>query len=632
MDHRAVSESQAQHQPIQLVADDPWLEPHEPAIRDRMARLKSSLSDIDREHGSLAAFANEHRKLGFHRDHRSKAWRYREWAPRAEQLWLVGDFNEWCDSHPLSRLEDNPEVWQIAIPDDKSGTQALRHLDRVKVRIKGGNGMHDRLPAMIRFADQNPDTHDFAGRIWDPPQPFAWSDENFDLSSIGPPLIYECHVGMAQEKEGIGTYREFEENVLPRIAALGYNCIQIMAVQEHPYYASFGYHVSNYFAPSSRFGNPDDLKSLINAAHRLGIAVLLDIVHSHAVKNFAEGLAEFDGADGQYFHTGERGYHSGWDSRLFDYGKPAVQQFLLSNVRYWIEEFHFDGFRFDGVTSMLYWHHGEGVAFDHYAKYFEEGVEWDAVLYLQLATTLAHSLKPGSILIAEDMSGMPGLCRPIEEGGIGFDYRLGMGIPDYWIKLLKHSRDEDWSMADLWGTLTNRRKGEKTVAYAESHDQALVGDKTLAFWLMDKDMYWMMNTGSECAVIDRGIALHKMIRLITLVLGGEAYLNFIGNEFGHPEWVDFPREGNDWSFQHARRQWSLVDNRELRYQHLNAFDREMLRMATAYSVLASEPAVQLHVDEKNNILIVQRAGLIWAFNFHPTRSIPDYAFSSPRGW
>jgi len=360
----------------------------------------------------------------------------------------------------------------------------------------------------------------------------------------------------------------------------------------------------------------------------MGISVIMDIVHSHAVKNFAEGLNEFDGSDHQYFHPGGRGYHEGWDSKLFDYGKWEVKKFLLSNVRYWLEEFHFDGYRFDGVTSMLYFHHGH-TSFDHYDKYFREGVDWDAVTYLQLANAVAHEFKRNSISIAEDVSGMPGLCRSPEEGGCGFDFRLGMGIPDYWIKILKHKSDEDWDIYELWHTLSNRRYKEKTVAYAESHDQALVGDKSIAFWLMDKEMYYHMQIHDENLIIDRGIALHKMIRLITISLGGEAYLNFIGNEFGHPEWVDFPREGNNWSYYYARRQWSLVDNPDLKYKYLANWDKAMISVIKGNQVLSSSGARQIHMDGGNKVIAFERNNLIFIFNFSTHNSVFGYKFWAP---
>ncbi|MGL1889293.1 MAG: alpha-amylase family glycosyl hydrolase [Reichenbachiella sp.] len=608
---------------IGLVVDDPWLDPYESDIEQRLKYYKDKLKEIKSDYGTLKEFSSSDDVLGLNYDKKKKGWWYKEWAPGADGMSLIGDFNNWdALNHPMTH--DENDVWGIFIPD--SSKFPLKHGDLIKVKIQNGFVDRDRIPAYAKRAVQDPETHGFSAQIWAPEKKFKWSDKSFNPKKINAPLIYECHVGMAQENEGVGTYREFADEVLPRIKKLGYNCIQMMAVQEHPYYGSFGYHVSNFFAPTSRFGTPEDLKYLINCAHKVGIAVIMDVVYSHAVKNVAEGLNDFDGSQGQYFHKGSRGYHIGWDSKLFDYGRHEVLRFLLSNVRYWIEEFHFDGFRFDGVTSMLYHHHGEGVSFDHYDKYFKNMVDWDSILFLQMANTLVHELKPGAITIAEDMSGMPGMCSPIKDGGIGFDYRLGMGIPDYWIKLLKHTEDQDWDMNAFWEVLNNRRYKEKTIAYAESHDQALVGDKTMAFWLMDKEMYWHMSKEDHHPVIERGIALHKMFRILTASLGGEGYLNFIGNEFGHPEWIDFPRVGNDWSYKYARRQWSLVDNEELKYKALNDFDGAMVHLMGDNKVLTAEPAQQLNMDNFNKVIIFERNNLIFIFNFSVDHSVVDYKF------
>lgn len=609
--------------PLPLVSSDIYLEPYAPQLESRLQRFVKTTEALTAENGSLSEYADWHKSMGLHFEPENKGWRYREWAPAARGLSLIGDFNDWDrQRHPLQKKENG--IWEIFLP---ASEVEITHGQRYKVHVLGADGSAlDRVSPFTFKAIQDPETYDFAGQVWDPETSFTWTDQNFNLPEVSQLLIYECHVGMAQETHGVGTYREFADNILPRIKETGYTCLQLMALAEHPYYGSFGYHVSNFFAPTSRFGTPEDLKYLINEAHRLGIAVIMDLIHAHSVKNVAEGLTNFDGSGGQFFHAGERGHHPGWDSKLFNYGETQVRRFLLSNVRYWLEEFHIDGFRFDGVTSMLYHHHGEGVSFDHYDRYFDADVDEDAILYLQLASTLSHTFTPGSLLIAEDMSGMPGLCRPVPDGGLGFDYRLGMGIPDYWIKTLKHKKDEEWNLDEIWHELTNRRALEKTVAYAESHDQSLVGDKTLAFWLMDKEMYTHMRTVDQSPIIDRGIALHKMLRLITLSLGGEAFLTFIGNEFGHPEWVDFPRLGNNWSHQYARRQWSLVDNTALRYRQLWQFEKEMLALADEYQILKQGAAHKLHQDNHNQVLIFERAGLLFMFNFHVVNSVPDYIF------
>jgi 1,4-alpha-glucan branching enzyme len=610
-----------------LIALDPWLEPYTHWLDERDARYRAARARVDEHGGLLGQISQGHHYFGFNRgerDGRPGIW-YREWAPAARSLRLVGDFNDWDRRrHPLTR--DEFGVWSIFLPDDRCGDR-LVHGSRLKVRVITERGAMDRIPAYARRVWQNPETEDFVAELWMPPAPYRFEH-------AAPPLngglrIYEAHIGMAQEEGKVGSFQEFTEQVLPRIAGLGYNALQLMAIMEHPYYGSFGYHVSSFFAPSSRFGTPEELKQLIDVAHGSGLRVLLDLIHSHAVKNVHEGLNEFDGTDFQYFHALPRGYHPGWDSRLFDYSQYEVQRFLLSNVRYWLEEFQFDGFRFDGVTSMLYHHHGLSKAFTCYDDYFGAEVDDDAVIYLQLANELAHAVRPDVITIAEEVSGMAGLARPVDEGGLGFDYRLAMGVPDMWIKLLKEQRDEDWNLGEIYRTLLNRRRGEKHIGYAESHDQALVGDKTLSFWLMDQEMYWHMDTTSQSLVIDRGIALHKMIRLITFSLAGEGYLNFIGNEFGHPEWVDFPRQGNRFSFHYARRQWSLVDNPGLRYRHLNEFDRAMLALDQQFNLLNDPFIEQIALHEDTRQLVYRRGPLVFVFNFHPTQSYVDLRIPVP---
>lgn len=605
-----------------LVQDNPELKGYESFIQEQIYRYGAQKAQILAVYPDLKSFAGMHQYLGLTYDAHQKGWYYREWAPAAYQLYLSGDFNWWDRaSHPLERNEVG--IWEIFLPDSAYG-HTFVHGSLFKVVIHSKLGVHDRIPAYIKRVVQDDATKDFAAQVWKPAEAYTFANGKPSLTGKSP-IIYECHVGMAQEKEGVGSYREFADLVLPKIKEGGYNYIQMMAIQEHPYYGSFGYHVSSYFAPSSRFGTPEDLKYLIDQAHGMGIGVILDCVHSHAVKNLLEGLTDFDGTDYQYFHSGPRGYHEGWDSKLFDYGKWEVKQFLLSNLRYWMEEFGFDGFRFDGVTSMLYAHHGLNTEFGGIGAYFSGGTDTDALIYMQLANELVHQINPAAITIAEDVSGFPGLCRPIEEGGVGYDYRLGMGLPDYWIKTIKEKSDEDWDVGDMWGTLINRRKMEKTIAYVESHDQAMVGDQTVAFRLMGPEMYVSMAKNAQSLVIDRGIALHKMIRLATIGAGGEGYLNFMGNEWGHPEWIDFPRAGNNWSYRYARRQWSLAESPFLRYEYLGDFDKAMMRVINQYQVMALGPATLIACDHQRQVLVFERGGLVFAFNFQPNHSYTDYS-------
>ncbi len=597
-----------------ILETDPYLKPYASDIELRMREYERKRKQLLPDGETPENFANAHRYFGFHRE--NGGWYYREWAPGAEEMYLTGDFNAW-DRHSckLERLENG--VFQVFLP----GVDALKDGQRVCAIVVHQGKELDRIPLFAHRVVQDPKTTGWDAVIHAPKEAFAWTDDGFVPQK--PLFIYECHIGMAQEEGAVGSYTGFRKNVLPRIAELGYNTVQIMAVMEHPYYASFGYQVTNFFAASSRFGTPEELKALINDAHGRGIAVLLDVVHSHAARNTREGINEFDGTPYQFFHAGPEGDHAAWGTKCFDYGKNEVLHFLLSNLKYWMEEYHFDGFRFDGVTSMLYHDHGLGTAFGDYRNYFSLNTDTQAVTYLQLANELVHRLNPAAITIAEDTSALPGLCIPIADGGVGFDYRLAMGEPDMWIKLLKEQRDEDWDMWSIYGELTGRRPGEPVIGYCESHDQALVGDKTIMFRLCDKEMYTHMNIGSESAVIDRGMALHKMIRLLTMSLGGEGYLTFMGNEFGHPEWIDFPREGNGWSYHYCRRQWSLADNSMLRYGLLREFEKKMVRLAKA-TELFSGKTESLWIDQNRKLLVYRRGDAVFAFNFHATHSYDGF--------
>ncbi len=600
---------------LPVVERDEWLAPDLGELLYRYDRYREKLAAF----GPLVDFANGYKFFGF--QYEDGGWIFREWLPGAKTVHLTGDFNHWeRPGLPLERGADG--VWSCRMPG------SLKHGDRVKMIV---NGIHERIPSYIRRTVQDEHTKDFSGQFW-APVPFEWGattaiDEKTASHGQAPLLIYEAHPGMATEQERVGTWREFADDVLPRILHLGYNAVQLMGVAEHPYYGSFGYHVSNFFAPSSRFGMPEDLKYLVDRAHSMGLRVIMDLVHSHYVKNTHEGLNMLDGTD-LYSLPGDAGNHPHWDSKLFDYGRDQVLHFLLSNVKYWLDEFRFDGMRFDGVTSMIFHHHGY-TEFDAREKYFNDEVNRDGLRYLALANTLIHSFRPRAVTIAEDVSGMPTMCSPVEDGGIGFDYRLAMAVPDFWIKMLKEVPDEQWSIWDIWNILTDRLPYVGTIAYAESHDQALVGDKTIAFRLMDKEMYYNMAVDRENLVVERGMALHKMIRLVTLALGGQGYLNFMGNEFGHPEWIDFPREGNGWSYAHARRQWSLAADPLLRYGLLEAFDRAMLALANDEGILSDGYAWRLQMDEANQTMAFSHGDVVFVFCWHPSRSIPDYVVQTP---
>ena len=608
---------------LNLIKNDPWLAPYEAAIEGRYQYV------IDKEKSltnngklTLSEMASGYLYFGLHKT--TKGWVFREWAPNATAIYLIGTFNGWQKDNKYKLKRKANGIWEIALTDAQ-----MCHEDLFKLLVEWDGGSGERIPAWTRRVVQDEQSKIFSAQVWNPEKPYKFKNKRFKPKK-SPLLIYECHIGMSTNEEKVGTYNEFRQNILPRVAKDGYNAIQIMAIQEHPYYGSFGYHVSSFFAASSRFGTPDELKQLIDEAHGMGIAVIMDIVHSHAVKNEVEGLGRFDGSYDQYFLSGERREHPAWDSLCFNYGKNEVLHFLLSNCKFWLEEYKFDGFRFDGVTSMLYYSHGLGEAFCNYGDYFNGHQDGDAIAYLTLANKLIHEVNPEVITIAEDMSGMPGLAMPVGEGGLGFDFRMSMGVPDYWIKLIEDKKDEEWHVGDMFYELTNKRPEEHTISYAESHDQAMVGDKTIFFRLVDKDIYTSMSVFDHSLRVDRGMALHKMIRLMTIATAGDGYLNFMGNEFGHPEWIDFPREGNNWSYEHARRLWSLVDDKDLRFRFLNEFDKAMISLAKKDGFFKPIPLPVVR-DNERQILVFRRGAYLFVFNFNPQSSFSDYRFEVEAG-
>ena len=602
----------------EIVKLDTYLSPYSQVIERRMLKYQKKKNELSAKAG-LSTFATGHLYFGLH--FIDDEWVFREWAPNASTIYLIGDFNNWKEAEEFKFTSIGNGNWELRVEK-----MLIKHKDLYKLSIhwEGGNG--ERIPAYTTRAVQDDKTKLFSSQVWFPATEYVWKNP-FPKKNT-PPLVYEAHIGMATEEQKVGSYKEFRENILPKIIKDGYNTIQLMAIQEHPYYGSFGYHVSSLFAASSRFGDPEELKMLIDEAHGAGIRVIMDLVHSHAVKNENEGLGLYDGSEYQFFHTGSKREHVAWDSLCYNYAKNEVLHFLLSNLQYWQKVYRFDGFRFDGVTSMLYLDHGLGRDFTNYSMYFDDHQDEDAIIYLALANDLIHENNPNAITVAEEMSGYPGLAAKLSDGGIGFDYRMAMGIPDYWIKIIKEKPDEQWNVAEMYYELTNKRIEEKTIGYAESHDQALVGDQTIIFRLIGKDMYDKMDKSKQNLSVERGIALHKMIRLLTATTSGNGYLNFMGNEFGHPEWIDFPRLGNNWSYQYARRQWSLIDKPELSYKSLNEFDNKMIALINEHRLLEMGSPRLFHDNTEAQVLGYERGDLYFIFNFSPEHSYTDYGLNS----
>ena len=263
---------------IGLVKNDSWLEPFEGAIVGRHQHVLDKLSELTQAgKTTLSDFASGYLYFGLHKT--SKGWVLREWAPNAIEIYVVGQFNDWQEQEAYKMKRIDNGNWELHLKNSQ-----LHHGDLYKLKIKWEGGEGERIPSYANRVVQDEETKIFSAQVWAPDTPYVFKKKNFKPDT-NPLLIYECHIGMAQDAEKVGTYTEFKENILPRIKKDGYNAIQVMAIAEHPYYGSFGYHVSNFYAPSSRFGTPEELKELIDAAHEMGIAVIMDIVHSHAVKN-----------------------------------------------------------------------------------------------------------------------------------------------------------------------------------------------------------------------------------------------------------------------------------------------------------------------------------------------------------
>jgi len=593
--------------PVSPLQDAELME-YEGFFSRRVDLFTREIQRLRSEWGSLAAYAGLHRELGMHKVERDGRlyWRCREWAPAAHSVYLATDRVNFERSYPYRFARtDDPMLWELFVPAEElpHGTYYELHM------ASSRTGRHvTRVPAFAVWVEQNRDNENqWCARVWDPPEAFAFRRPRPQRPSF--PRIYEAHVGIAQSALGkkpkqFGTYRHFAEKVLPRIKKGGYTTVQLMGIPEHPLYKSFGYQVSGYFAPSSRFGTPDDFKYLVDEAHRLELGVILDITHSHACPNTEQGLARYDTS--RYFF---RDLKTQWDTVSFDYSQERTRRFLLSNCRYWLEEFNIDGFRFDAVGNMIYLDHGLDDDFSHvgrcfYGKDGQNRLDENGVLYLSLANTLVHELAPHAITLAEEFSGAPGMSCSPDNAGLGFDYRFAMGLPDFWAKFIEEGR----TMGQMWHELTNRRHYDKTISYTECHDQCINGDDAFIWRMIKDDMYTHMSVFSDSWKCSRGVALHKLMRFITLGSAGQGWLNFMGNEFGHPEWID--------AEDYAHRQWHLAETTHLKYSKLDAFDRNLLRLVREYPEQFQRGPRFRYIHEEERILAFERGTLLFVFNFH----------------
>ena len=616
---------------FEIINQDEYLKPFELNIKKRVLKYKETMDEILKNEITLEYFSKSYEHMGLNLL-RNGDIKYREYAPGAKGISLFGEFNNWNKEQYWAK-QDKFGYWELIIPNE-NGAPKIQHGQIVKVNVvlEDGNWM-ERNPVWSRHLIQNKESMILENVFWNPEIKYKWKFPQKHIKKPNSLRIYEVHIGLSSFDPKINTYKEFAENILPRVKKMGYTAIQFMAIMEHADYASFGYHVNYLFAVSSRFGTPEEFMYLIDKCHENGLFVIMDIIHSHASSNVNDGFNYWDGTDHLYFHGGELGKHVQWNSRLYNYSSYETLRLLLSSCAYYINEFRIDGFRFDCVTSMLYTHHGIDYVFTgNYQEYFGEFFNEESSVYLMLANSLIHKINPEALTIAEDFSGMPGLCRPIEEGGYGFDYKLNMKICDKWKHFLMNLKDEEWNMGDIVYTLTNRRYNEKHISYCESHDQSFIGNYSLSSLLFSSERFWNMSINSpETIVIGRGIALHKMIRLLSFALGGEGYLSFMGNEFGCPDSLDFPKKGNRFSYSHCRRRWDLCDNKELRYQFLYNWEIIMNLLEEIFNFIGSKEEYISTKHEDDKVIVFEKGVLLFVFNFHPVKSFEGYQIGTKWG-
>ncbi|KAK9673873.1 hypothetical protein RND81_12G195300 [Saponaria officinalis] len=499
-------------------------------------------------------------------------------------------------------------------------TPCLQHGSKYRVYFNTPDGPLERIPAWATYVRLDGDGNQPCAVHWDPSPECAHKWKNNSPKRPKSLRIYECHVGISGSDPKVSSFLEFTEKVLPRVKDLGYNAIQLFGVIEHKDYFTAGYRVTNMYAVSSRFGTPEDFKRLVDEAHGLGLLVFLDIVHSYSAADEMVGLSLFDGTNDCYFHTGKRGHHKYWGTRIFKYGDVDVLQFLLSNLRWWIEEYHIDGFQFHSLPSMMYTHNGFATFTGDFEEYCNQYVDRDALLYLILANDILHFLHPNIITIAEDATLYPGLCEPSSQGGLGFDYYVNLAAPEMWLSFLENVPDNEWSMSKIVTTLMgNKIYTNKMLLYAENHSQSISGGRSFAEILFGTEV-----GSNEASKLLRGTSLHKVIRLITFTIGGSAYLNFMGNEFGHPKRVEFPTSNNNFSFELASRRWDLLSDQGL-HQKLFHFDQDMMKLDQKEKVLSRGLPNVHHVNDDTMVISYTRGPLLFIFNFHPTDSYERYS-------
>ncbi|ASU85223.1 1,4-alpha-glucan branching enzyme [Nocardiopsis gilva YIM 90087] len=446
------------------------------------------------------------------------------WAPGAQGVRVIGDFNHWDGTaHPMRSL-GGTGVWELFVPEVSDGST-------YKFQVLGRDGVwRDKADPMAFATQRPPETASVVHTSTHAWGDDAWLSERKNAEWVARPMsVYEVHLG--SWRPGLG-YRELAEELVDYVREMGFTHVEFLPVAEHPFGGSWGYQITSFYAPTSRFGSPDEFRALVDALHRAGIGVLLDWVPAHFPKD-EWALARFDGS-AQYEHPDpRRGEHPDWGSLIFDYGRTEVRNFLIANALFWLEEFHIDGLRVDAVASMIY------------LDYSRESGEWapnafggrenlEALEFLRELNACAYRRNPGIVMVAEESTAWPGVTRPTDHGGLGFGFKWNMGWMHDTLEYLK--RDPVYRQHHH-----NEITFSMVYAYSEnyilplSHDEVVHGKASLLYKMPGDE--WRRFAG-----------LRALFGYMWAHPGKQ--LLFMGDEIGH---------GDEWSHEHGV-QWWLLDH------------------------------------------------------------------------
>ena len=451
---------------------------------------------------------------------------FRVWAPGARNVYVTGDFNGWGKSLPLMPVESSG-IWEGTVPEAAEGSL-------YKYLIEPGDGRTlEKADPYAFMAEMRPSTASIVHTLVSSWTDDRWMEGRNRKDHLKEPMnIYEVHAGSWKRKplsdpanasewektSNFLTYTELADELIPYVKEMGYTHIELMPVMEHPLDASWGYQVTGYFAATSRFGEPEGLKYLINKAHRNNIGVILDWVPGHFCRD-AHGLSEFNG---KFLY--EKDLHPNWGTAKFDFGRPEVRTFLLSNAHFWLEEYHADGIRVDGVSSMLYLNFGVENKKDYKFNRFGTEENLEATAFLRELSRMAGERHPGAVLIAEESTAWPLVTYPPKDGGLGFHYKWDMG----WMHdtLDYFSTDFDYRPANHGKlTFSQMYHYSENFVLAFSHDEVVHGKCSL-IGKMPGD-YW------------RKFAGLRTMMFYQMTYPG-AKLNFMGNEWApFIEWREY---------------------------------------------------------------------------------------------